>query len=124
MTLPRSLTAALGAYYDGLTRYADFSGTTSLRNYLSFLAINLSITLLLSFLEFLAGDGFFALIGILYGLAPPHPRPSHHHPPPPPSTGNERSELTLHTSTREAVYPRRGLISEASNQPKASTIRP
>ena len=69
MTLPRPLTATLSAYYDGLTRYADFNGTTSLRNYLSFLAINLSITLLLSFLEFLTGDGFFALIGILYGLA-------------------------------------------------------
>ncbi len=69
MTLPHSLTAALSAYYEGLTRYADFSGTTSLRSYLSFLAINLSISLLLSFLEFLSGDGFFTLIGLLYGLA-------------------------------------------------------
>ncbi|WP_420459409.1 hypothetical protein [Neolewinella sp.] len=34
-----------------------------------FLTINLGITLLLSFLEFLSGDGFFALIDILYGLA-------------------------------------------------------
>ena len=69
MTLPRPLTAALSAYYDGLTRYADFSGRTAPRSYLSFFAINLGITLFLSILEFLSSDGFFALIGILYGLA-------------------------------------------------------
>ena len=69
MTLPRPLTAALTAYYDGLARYADFKGTISPKGYFSFLAVNLGITLLLSFLEFLTGDGFFALIGILYSLA-------------------------------------------------------
>ncbi|CAH1001579.1 hypothetical protein LEM8419_02482 [Neolewinella maritima] len=68
MTLPRPLNQAFGAYYEGLTRYADFSGTTIGRAYLSFLIVNLSITLLLAFLEYLTADGFFRLIGLLYGL--------------------------------------------------------
>ena len=69
MTLPRPLTIAFTEYYEGLTRYADFSGTTPLTTYLSFLLVNLGITLLLSLLEFLSGDGFFATLGLLYSLA-------------------------------------------------------
>ena len=58
----------LGRYLEGLRRYADFSSTTRLVDYLSFFAVNLTIGLSLRALESTSDDGFFELVGLLYGF--------------------------------------------------------
>ncbi len=59
----------IAAYREGLQRYADFSGRTGWSGYLGFLAVNLLIGMGMRLLEFVSGQGFFALVGLAYGLA-------------------------------------------------------
>ena len=68
MRLPPLLVRLLTGYARGWAKYADYGSPTGWADYLSFFLVNLLIGLSLRGLEFLSGDGFFALIGLLYGL--------------------------------------------------------
>lgn len=63
------LKSLLEGYREGWRRYAAFGGHTSLPRYLSFFVVNFGIGGLLRGLEYLVGDGFFAFLGVLYGMA-------------------------------------------------------
>lgn len=68
MSARDTVKAVLSRYWRELRRYADFSGTSDWRSYGSFFAINLLITLFCKAMEGIRDDGFFGMIGLLYGF--------------------------------------------------------
>ncbi len=59
----------VAGYLDAWRRYADFSGRSSLGEYLHFFVPNLLIGFLLQFLGQIDNSGFLTVMGIFYGLA-------------------------------------------------------
>jgi len=68
MSLPGPIGEALSRYWQELRRYADFSGLTDWQSYGSFFAVNLLLTLFFKVMDNLRDDGFFAVVGLLYGF--------------------------------------------------------
>ena len=68
MSLGDTVTGVLRRYWQELRRYADFSGMSDWTSYGSFFAVNLLITLFCKAMEGIRNDGFFGVIGLLYGF--------------------------------------------------------
>ncbi|THH39818.1 DUF805 domain-containing protein [Neolewinella litorea] len=64
-----SLRSLLEGYREGWRRYTDFTGRSTVGEYVAFLVVNLLVGLLLHLLESITEDGLFGFVGGVYALA-------------------------------------------------------